>query len=133
MIYIHDRASAARALARDLNPPAGAALHRELALLTAGEHDLTPWTDIGLIEPGDTEDTIAGEAGFSPLVDPLSGARFGEPGFERGFDWLSREGGVYRMVWTFGSTHSTVLLVPDTARVLPDLLTMCRSFPAAGN
>lgn len=121
MILIHDRASAARALAADLDPPIRAALEAELALLTAGEHDLTDWTDILLVQPGDTEAAVAREAGFSPFVDPLSGLRHGEPGFEPGWDHLSARGGVHRLVFTFGSTHATVLLVPEGGGALADL------------
>lgn len=124
-ILIHDRASAALALARDLDPPVRAALAAELALLTAGEHDLTDHTDILVVEPGDGEAEIARETGFSPLADPLSGARWGEPGFEPGWDLLTLRGGVYRLVFTFGSTHATILLVPAIGGAWPELLAMC--------
>lgn len=130
MILIHDRPSAARAMASDLEPPMRAALAAELALLTGGEHDLTDWTDIIVVQPGDTELAIAREAGFSPLCDPLSNARFGEPAFEPGWDHLSTRDGVHRLVFTFGSTHATILLVPDDDRILPDLLALCRRHAA---
>jgi hypothetical protein len=127
MILIHDRETAARALALTLTPPIRAALLAELALLTAGEHDLTAHTHILLIAPGDAEVAVEREAGVNPLVDTLSGARAGEPGFEPGFDLLTLRGGVFRLVFTFGSTHATILLVPDAEGVWPDLLAMCRS------
>lgn len=128
MILIHDRASAARALDRDLDCHVRVAVEAELALLTSGEHDLTDWTDILVVEPGDTDANIRREAGFSPFVDPLSGARFDELGFEPGWDLLTLGGGVYRIVFTFGSTHATILLVPDG--VLPELLDLCRRHAA---
>jgi hypothetical protein len=115
MILIHDRASAARALALPLPPPMLAALVAEIALLTSGEHDLTDWTDILLVEPGDDEAAVAAAAGFSPVVGPLSGLRHGQPGFEPGWDWLSRHDGYGRLVFTMGSTHATILLIPDDA------------------
>ncbi|WP_298812430.1 hypothetical protein [uncultured Sphingomonas sp.] len=114
-ILVHDRASAARALTLPLPPPMRAALVAEIALLTSGEHDLTDWTDILLVEPGDDEAAVAAEAGFSPLVDPLSGTRHGQPGFEPGWDWLSRHDGYGRLVFTMGSTHATIIIVPDDA------------------
>ena len=67
-IVIHDRASAARALALPLPLPMRAALLAEIALLTSGEHDLTDWTDILLVEPGDDEAAVEREAGFSPTL-----------------------------------------------------------------
>lgn len=128
MILIHDRASAARALSLPLATLMRAALVAEIALLTSGEHDLTDWTDILLVEPSDTEDYIAREAGFSPMVDPLSGTRHDDPGFEPGWDHLSESGGVHRLVFTFGSTHATILLVPDDDG---PLATLCRRHSAA--
>lgn len=131
MIVIHDRTSAVAALARELPPDVRAALEAELALLTAGEHDLTDWTDILIVEPGDTEGVIARDAGFSPLDDPLTGLRAGDPGFKPGWDLLGAWGGVHRVVFTFGSTHATVLLVPDVPGVPPELLdTIRRNRPA---
>lgn len=130
MILIHDRASAVAVSARTLDPPTRAALEAELALLTAGEHDLTDWTDIALVQPGDSESDIRREVGFSPLIDPLSNVRFGQPGLEPGWDHLSLRGGVFRFVFTFGSTHATILLVPDADGILPDLLTLCRHYAA---
>lgn len=130
MILIYDRASAAAVPARNLDPPIRAALEAELALLTAGEHDLTDWTDIALIQPGDSEADIVREVGFSPLIDPISNVRFGEPGFEPGWDHLSLGGGVFRSVWTMGSTYACILLVPDADGILPGLLILCRHYAA---
>lgn len=126
MIIIHDRLSAARALRSNLDPPIRAALEAELALLTAGDQDLTDWTDIALIQSGDIEADIEREVGFSPLVDPISNVRLGEPGW----DHLSVRNGVFRFVFTFGSTHASIILVPDADGILPDLLTLCRLYAA---
>jgi hypothetical protein len=125
---IHDSASAAHALSCSLDPPLRAALEAEIALLTAGEHDLTELTDILLVTDKDTESDIGREVGFSPLIDPISNARFGQTGFEPGWDLLSLCGGVFRFVFTFGSTHATILLVPDADGILPELLTLCRHY-----
>jgi hypothetical protein len=121
MILIHDRPSAARALASTLDPPMRAALEAELALLTSGEHDLTDWTDIIVVQPGDTEEEIVREAGFSPLVDPLSDLRHDEGGFEPAWDHLALRSGVFRLVFTFGSTFATILLIPNDDSALADL------------
>jgi hypothetical protein len=126
MILIHDRASAAAALTRDLDAPTRAALEAELALLT---NDLTDWTDILLIQPGDSGADIEREAGFSPFDDPLSGLRHDHSGFEPGWDHLSTRGGYHRLVFTFGSTHATILLVPKDGSALADLC--CRYAAAA--
>lgn len=128
MILIHDRASAAHALALPLPPPMRAVLVAELELLTSGEHDLADDTDTLLVEPGDSEEAVAREAGLSPFVDPLSGVRHDQAGFEPGWDHLSLRGGFWRLVFTFGSTHATVLLAPDDGGALAQL---CRRYAAA--
>jgi len=128
MKLIYDRPSAAAALAQALKPSLRVALEAELALLTAGEHDLTAWTDILVVEAGDTEAMISRGAGFSPMIDPLSGARHGEPGFDPSWDLLTFSGGVFRMVFTFGSTHATVLLIQDGDGVPPKLRHLCRLY-----
>ncbi|WBH15286.1 hypothetical protein [Sphingomonas radiodurans] len=127
MIPIYDRPSAERALACTLDPPIRAALEAELALLTSGEHDLTDWTDIIVVQLGDTEEEIVREAGFSPFKNPLSGLRFDEPGFEPPWNYLSLCGGVFRLVVTFGSTFATILLIPNDAGPLARL---CRKYAA---
>lgn len=101
MILISDPASAAEAIARDLDPPVRAALEAELALLTAGEHDLTDHTQILVVEPHDTVADVASEAG---LPMPLAG-----------WDHLSERAGVWRVVVTYGSTFATIILVPGDA------------------
>jgi hypothetical protein len=101
MIIIHDRASAALALERNLEPPIRAALEAELALLTGGEHNLTDQTAILTVEPFDTVADVAHEAG---LPTPLAG-----------WDHLSCRGGVWRMVVTYGSTFATIILIPGDA------------------
>jgi hypothetical protein len=60
-----------------------------------------------------------------PFVDPLSGLRHDQAGFVPGWDHLSARGGYHRLVFTFGSTHATVLLVPDDGGALADL---CRRY-----
>jgi hypothetical protein len=80
MNIITDAASAAHVLALELTPAVRGALEAELALTAA--NGLTACTDILIIEPGDTEFEIELEAGFSPFVDPLSGARSDQLGFE---------------------------------------------------
>jgi hypothetical protein len=130
MNIIYDRMSATRVLEGNLDPPMRAAVETELALLTAGDHDLTELTDILLLTGKESEADIGREVGFSPLIGPLSNVRFGEPGFEPGWDHLSLRGGVFRFVFTFGSTQATILLVPDADGILPELLTLCRHYAA---
>ena len=127
MIIIHDHASAVRVLAGNLDAPIRAAVEAELLLLTGGDHDLTNETDVVVVQQGDTEADIIREAGFSPLVDQITGIRFDQSGFEPAWDLLTLSGGVFRMVVTYGSTFATILLVPDADGIEPTLLALFRS------
>jgi hypothetical protein len=127
MIIIHDSASAIRVLAGNLDPPIRAAVEAEVLFLTASDHDLTDETDVLVVQQGDTEADIIRQAGFSPLVDPITGISFDQPGFGPAWDVLTLSGGVFRMVVTYGSTFGTILLVPDADGIEPTLLALCRS------
>lgn len=125
MIAIHDRADMARALTLDLDPGVRAALSDRITAL-AGE--LIDHTSIVVIEPGDSEADIVREAGFSPLVEPFDGFRFGSPGFHPWWDWLHDHGGLYELIVTFGSAYACTLLIRDADGTPPDLLDLCRRY-----
>ena len=119
MLHFHDRATFAHALTLPDLP----ALIRER--ITALADELIDWTEYLVIEPGDTEEDIVRLIGFSPLVDPIDGARFGEPGFHPAWDWLAYRDGWYEIVFTFGSTFAYVLFFKNDQ---PVVLTLPRQF-----
>ncbi len=127
MILIDSRASLARVLALDL-PPGLAALIRRRADDLA---ELMDWTELLVVTAGDREDDIVREVGFSPLVAPVDGARFGEPGFEPFWDHLVDHDGWFELSVSFGSTFAYLLLVHDAEGVPADLLDLCRRHAAA--
>lgn len=114
MLHLYDRATMAHALTLDLEPRLRALLAEQIGSLVTADHDLTDQTEFLVIEPGDTEDDIIRAVGFSPLVEPIDGLRFGEPGFYSWWDWLADRGGWFEMIVTFGSTFAYVLLIRDT-------------------
>lgn len=125
MISIHDRASMARALTLDLEPQLKALLTDRINNLPA---DLIDYTAHLVVEPGDTEEMIEREIGFSPLIEAVDGIRYGLPGFQPYWDWLEDHGGIYEMIVTFGSTFAYILLILDRDDTLPELVGMCRHF-----
>lgn len=128
MLHLYDRATMAHALTCDLEPQ----LHRLLTdRITALGEDLIDWTEYLVVEPGDTETDIVRHVGFSPLIEPFDGIRYGEPGFHPGgWDWLVDHGGWYEMSASFGSTFAYILLIQDTDGVLPKLRRLCRRYVA---
>ncbi|MBB3909728.1 hypothetical protein [Sphingomonas desiccabilis] len=129
MIHLLDRAGMERALTLSLEPDLHALLKVHIDHLTAGDHDLTDWTEILIVQPGDTEADIVRHVGFSPLVEPIDGIRFPDPQFQPHWDWLAQhDGGWFEMTCTFGSTFAYVLLIQDAEGGLPSLLAMCRQY-----
>ncbi len=126
MLHLYNPATTALALARDLEPQ----LHRLLTeRIEALGEELIDWTEYLVVESGDTEADIVREVGFSPLVEPFDGIRYGEAGFHIGaIDWLVDHGGWYEMSASFGSTFAYVLFVMKADGVPEDLQRMCAEF-----
>ena len=94
------------------------------------------WTELGLldlthlviIEVGDTDASIMEELGFSPLINPLDGLRYGTAGFVLPFDYLEDHGGWFELFVTVGNDGFAFhLFVRDREGVDPELLSMCRA------
>lgn len=130
MITIYDRASMARVLTLDLDPHLHAILESRFASLVTVDGDLTDWTEFLIVQAGDTEQDIVREVGFSPMVEPIDGIRFGSKGFEPFWDHLTDHDGWFELTMTFGSTFAYVLFVQDTEDVLPELRCLCRRYAA---
>ena len=125
MLHLYDRATMAHALTLDLDPQLRSLLESRFASLVTVDGDLTDWTEYLVVAPGDTEEDIVLHVSFSPLVEPITGVRFGEPGFHPGWDWLGDHGGWFEMIVTFGSTFAYVLLVKDRT---DDLGILCKQY-----
>jgi hypothetical protein len=128
MITIYDRASMAHVLTLPIDLELRRLLERRFEALITPWSDLTDWTEWLILEPGDGEDAIVREVGFSPLVEPLEGARYGSEEFWPFWDHLCRENGHFVMTQSFGSTFAYILIIPDTECVLPELLNLCHKY-----
>lgn len=129
MIQIYDRAAMAHVMTRDLDPRLRALLEQRFASLITPDGDLTNWTEWLILEPGDGEIEIVREIGFSPLIEPIDGARFGGAGFQPFWDHLIRHGDWgFEMIVSFGSTFAYILLIPETDGIDDALLTLCRQY-----
>jgi len=128
MKTLFDRASMESALTLDLDPKLLALLKARIEGLVTAEHDLTECTEFVVVEPGDREEDLLREVGFSPLVEPIDGARFGSNGFRPYWDWLARHDGWYELVESFGGGFAYVLFVQDAQGVDPQLLALCRRY-----
>ena len=81
MIVIYDSASMAQTLKRDLNPQLRSLLERRFASLKTRYGDLGDASEWFVIQRFDREADIVAQLGYSPLEEPIDGARFGTEGF----------------------------------------------------
>jgi hypothetical protein len=127
----NDRASMGHLLSLDLDAQLLQLLRTRFASLVTEHGDLTEWTELLIVEPGDRESDVVREVGFSPLVEPIEGARYGSTGFHPFWDHLRDHGcGWYELTITFGSTFAYVLFIQDAEGTDPDLLALCRGYAA---
>lgn len=119
MQHFYDRATMAHALTAGIDPFAA-------DLIANLNEDLIDYTEFLIIEPGDTEADIIRHVGFSPLIEPIDGARFGGAGFHPYWDWLGEHHGLFQLIVTFGSTFAYIMLIHDEEGTLPELRMMCR-------
>ncbi len=122
MYSFYDRASMAYALTLDLEPRLRQLLSERIAALT---EDLIDYTEYLVVEETDSEGDIVRHVGFSPLVEPIEGARYGELAFQPFWDLLADRGGWYEMIVTFGSAFAHVLLIEHRDDALGEL---CREY-----
>jgi hypothetical protein len=81
------------------------------------------------VEVGDTEASITEQLGFSPLINPLDGKRFGTEGFAVPFDILIDHNGYFELVMTVGNDgFAFVVFVRDREGVDPDIRAMCHRY-----
>jgi hypothetical protein len=124
MLSLYHEASIEAALLQPLAPMLRKLIEKHLCLAKQG--GLSELTHIVVVQPGDTEAAIAEEIGFSPLVNPIDGARFGTAEWTPYWAWLQRHPGWHEMIVTVGdSGFAFILLIEDAAGVLPELLRLC--------
>jgi len=123
MLHLYDRATMAHALTLDLEPRLHALLSKRIAALN---DDLIDYTEYLVVEPGDTEADIIRHVGFSPLIEPIDGIRFGQSGFQPHWDLLVDHGGWFELIETFGSAFAYVLLIQDAEGGVAALRQLCR-------
>lgn len=128
MLSIYDAASLDVALALPLDPRLRGLIEQRIA--SARAKGLADMTHIVAIQPGDTEADIFAEVGWSPLVNPIDGCRFGEQGFVEHWDRLQGlEGYGWEMIVTVGgSGFAFVMLIEDAPDTDLALAALCKTY-----
>jgi hypothetical protein len=107
MMHLYDRATMAHALTLELDTRLHSLLAQRIAALKTPKYDITDDTEFLIVQAGDTQADIVRHVGFSPLVEPIDGHRFGAERFYPWWDWLQRHDGWFELIVTFGSTLPT--------------------------
>lgn len=95
--------------------------------------DLLGLTHLLIVQAGDAEQDIVDEVGFSPLVSPIDGARFGSPQFHPHHDWLEQHVGWTELTFCIGNDGwACVMFVQDADGADPELLALCRGCADGG-
>ncbi len=128
MLSFDDGASIAGASLLVLEPRLAALISARAAALATPYGDLADLTHILVVEAGDTEAQIVEAVDFSPMANPIDGARFGDAGFQPWWDWLQRHDGWFELIVCVGdSGFAFVLFVADAEGVDRRLLDLCRT------
>lgn len=80
-------------------------------LTDAASIGLADQTHITVVQAGDTEHDIEQELGWSPMVNPLSGERFGSRDFTPYWAWLQDLGGWYELLHPVGNSGFAYILL----------------------
>jgi hypothetical protein len=90
--------------------------------------DLSDLTHFLIIQAGDTATDAERELGWSLLVNPVDGARFGDPAFTPSWEWIADHGGWYEAVYILSDDGFGIsLFVQDHPDADPELLALCRA------
>ena len=129
MLSIYDKATAEAVLSQPIEP----ALKRliQTRLDTADRLGLNTQTHLVVIEQHDTEAAILRELGWSPLVHPIDGTRYGQADFEPYWAWLQDVSGWYLLLHTVGNAgFAYILLIAKGEGIFAR---MCREALDGGN
>jgi hypothetical protein len=98
-------------------------------LTNAGEGiDLSDLTHFLIIQAGDTAGDAEHELGWSLLVNPVDGARFGDPAFTPSWEWIEDHGGWFEAVYILSDDGFGIsLFVQDHPATDTELLALCRT------
>ncbi|MAN13152.1 MAG: hypothetical protein CL945_00250 [Dinoroseobacter sp.] len=97
-------------------------------LITVKENGLENLTCIAIVEPADSEQAFLDKLGFSPLRNPLTDTRFGDPDFSPAWDWLEAHPGWYELIFTVGDDgFAYIIFVPIGAKK-SELTRLCERY-----
>lgn len=134
MLSIYDFASMEFALSCPLDPFLQELLLRRLDMLSEfRDYDLSQLAHFIIVEPGDTLEEIESELGFSPFVNFVDGAKFGDAAFTPAWEWMIAHGPWFETVFARSDAGIGInLLVPNRVDVEPSLIALLSTYASSG-
>ena len=130
MLSLYDSVSIDFALSCPLDPFLKQLLLKRLDMLSEfRDFDLSELAHFVIVEPGDTLATIEAELGFSPFINFVDGAKFGDPDFTPSWEWLIAHGPWFESVFTRSDAGVGInLLVPNRTDIEPSLIALFNAY-----
>ncbi len=134
MLSLYDTVSMDFALSCPLDPFLKQLLLKRLDMLSEySDFDLSELAHFVIVEPGDTMTTIEVELGFSPLVNFVDGAKYGDADFTPSWEWMIAHGPWFESVFARSDSGVGIcLMVPNRPDVEPKLLELFQTFAILG-
>ena len=134
MLSLYDTVSMDFALSCPLDPFLKQLLLRRLDMLSEySDFDLSELAHFVIVEPGDTMTTIEVELGFSPFVNFVDGAKYGDADFTPSWEWMIAHGPWFESVFARSDSGVGIcLMVPNRPDVEPKLLELFQTFAILG-
>ncbi len=127
MISLRDSAAVDRALASDIDPELRALIERRAGQLREYcADDIGELVHFLIVEAGDTIEAVQAELGFSPLVNFVDGARYGQPGWTPSWESVERHSSWFELVFVLSDDgFGWVLFLSAAAGTAGDLAQAC--------
>ncbi|HZG45490.1 MAG TPA: hypothetical protein VEZ41_04380 [Allosphingosinicella sp.] len=122
MLSITDGGSLARALSRSIDDR----LKHLLTTRSAQLGNIEGQAHFIVAQPADQLSDIQQALGFSPLLNPIDGSRFGEPDFTPAWEWIADHSFCFELTFIFDdSGFAHVLFVEKAEGANLELLSLC--------
>jgi hypothetical protein len=130
MIVLADRAAIERGPSLPLDAELRNLLASRVRHLASSDPCLLDCSVIIVIEPGDQESDLIEATGFSLLLNPIDGARWGSTAYVPWVDYVHRASiNIYEAIVTIGNDGFAVhVLIPDLPGMDTSLAGWCREY-----
>ncbi|MBB4609798.1 hypothetical protein [Sphingomonas yabuuchiae] len=128
MLSLFDTPSLERALSLPLDRKVRGLLQAHVDHLDRLDLDVRDTTYFLVIDAGCAMEDVTDELGWSPLVNPIDGQRYGDAALHPFHEALKDRGGWFEMHVCVGNEAVFILFIRDSDRAPPDLVAFCREF-----